>query len=60
MEYTKGDLVLVMTSFNSKIRRKYAIVQSQYFNSIKVVMIETGKVRSYIKDGVTPVTAEQS
>ena len=55
MEHTKGDLVLVQTSYNTKLRKKYAIVQSHYFNSIKVKFIQTGEVKSYLKDFITPV-----
>jgi hypothetical protein len=58
MEYTKGDLVLVQTSYNTKLRKKFAIVQSQYFNSIKVKFVQTGEVKSYVKQWLTPVTAE--
>ena len=54
MEHTKGDLVLVQTSFNRKVPKKYAIVQSQYFNSIKVKFM-TGEVNSYPKRFITPV-----
>ena len=55
MEYTKGDLVLVQTSYNTDLRKKYAIVQSQYFNSVKVKIIQTGEVKSYLKHFITPV-----
>jgi hypothetical protein len=58
MEYTKGDLVLVQTSYNTKLRKKFAIVQSQYFNSIKVKFVQTGEVKSYVKQWLTSVTAE--
>ena len=54
MKYNKGDLVLVQTSF-AKDRKEYAIVQNQYFNSIKVKFIQTGEVKSYLKDFITPV-----
>jgi|TARA_E500000318_G_C3431527_1_gene161308 hypothetical protein len=60
MKYTKGDLVLVQTSYNTDLRKKYAIVQSQFFNSIKVKFMQTGEVKSYLKDFITPVTAEKS
>ena len=62
MEYRKGDLVLVQTSFwmcDLGKHLKYAIVQSQYYNSIKVKFIQTGEVKSYLKDFITPVTVEQ-
>ena len=58
MKYTKGDLVLVQTSFNLDLRKKYAIVQSQYFNSIKVKFVQTGEVKSYVKSYITPVATE--
>ena len=54
MKYNKGDLVLVRTSF-AKDGKEYAIVQTQYFNSIKVKFIQTGEVKSYLKDYITPV-----
>jgi hypothetical protein len=60
MEYTKGDLVLVQTSYNTDLRMKYAIVQSQYFNSIKVKFVQTGEVKSYLKGFITPVATEES
>ena len=60
MEYTKGDLVLVQTSYNTKVRKKYAIVQNQHFNSIKVKFMQTGKVKYYLKDFITPVATEES
>ena len=60
MEYTKGDLVLVQTSYNTDLRMKYAIVQSQYFNSIKVQFVQTGEVKSYLKRFITPVATEES
>ena len=60
MKYTKGDLVLVQTSYNTDLRKKYAIVQSQFFNSIKVKFMQTGEVKSYLKDFVTPVAMEES
>ena len=58
MKYTKGDLVLVQTSYNTKLRKKYAIVQSQHFNSIKVKFMQTGEVKDYLKDFITPVATE--
>ena len=58
MEYTKGDLVLVQTSYNTDLRKKYAIVQSQYFNSVKVKFMQTGEVKNYLIGWVTPVTKE--
>ena len=58
MKYTKGDLVLVQTSYNTKVRKKYAIVQSQYLNSIRVKFMQTGKVKVYLKDFVIPVATE--
>jgi hypothetical protein len=60
MKYTKGDLVLVQTSYDLEIPKKYAIVQIQYFNSIKVKFIQTGKIGRYLKGYVTPVTTEES
>lgn len=60
MEYTKGDLVLVQTSYNTKLRKKYAIVLGQVFNSVKVKFMQTGEVKSYLSGWVTPVTAEKS
>ena len=59
MEYTKGDLVLVQTSYNTNLRKKYAIVLNQYFNSIKVKFVQTGKVKSYLKEYITSVTTEE-
>ena len=58
MKYTKGDLVLVQTSYNTKVCKKYAIVQSQYLNSIRVKFMQTGKVKVYLKDFVIPVATE--
>ena len=58
MEYTKGDLVLVQTSYSPKVRKEYAIVQSQCFNSIKVKFIQCGTVMIYLKRFITPVTKE--
>ena len=58
MEYTKGDLVLVQTSYNTDLRKKYAIVQSQHFNSVKVKFMQTGEVKSYLIGWVTPVSTE--
>ena len=58
MEYTKGDLVLVQTSYNTDLRKKYAIVQSQCFNSVKVKFMQTGEVKSYLIGWVTPVATE--
>jgi len=55
MEYTKDDLVLVQTSYGNKERLQYAIVQSQYFNVIKVKFMQTGEVKSYLKRFITPV-----
>ena len=55
MEYTKGDLVLVQTSYENKKRPQYAIVQTQTFNAIKVKFLQTGEVKSYLKRFVTPV-----
>ena len=60
MEYTKGDLVLVQTSYNTKLRKKYAIVLNQYFNSIKVKFMQTGEVKNYLVGWVTPVAVEES
>ena len=60
MKYTKGDLVLVQTSYNTKLRKKYAIVLNQYFNSIKVKFMQTGKVKSYLIGFITPVAVEES
>ena len=60
MKYTKGDLVLVQTSYDLEIRKKYAIVQSQYFHSVKVKFMQTGEVKRYLKDFVTPVATEES
>tara|TARA_B100000900_G_scaffold290254_1_gene249100 strand:- start:118 stop:300 length:183 start_codon:yes stop_codon:yes gene_type:complete len=58
MEYTKGDLVLVMTSYSPNVPKEYAIVQSQCFNSIKVKFMQTGEVMVYLKRFITPVTVE--
>ena len=58
MKYTKGDLVLVQTSYDLEIRKKYAIVQSQYFNSVRVKLMQTGEIKRYLKHFVTPVTTE--
>ena len=52
--YKKGDLVLVQVCYG-KNPKEYAIVQSQYFNSIEVKFIQTGEVKSYLKDFITPV-----
>ena len=54
MKYNKGDLVLVQKRWG-KEPKEYAIVQTQYFNSIKVKFIQTGEVKSYLKDYITPV-----
>lgn len=54
MKYNKGDLVLVQKRWG-KEPKEYAIVQTQYFNSIKVKFIQTGEVKSYLKDFITPV-----
>ena len=58
MQYTKGDLVLVRTSYDPKVPKEYAIVQNQTFNSIKVKFM-TGEDMVYLKRFITPVTAEQ-
>ena len=60
MKYTKGDLVLVMTSYDLEIRKKFAIVQSQYFNSVRVKLMQTGEIKRYLKHFVTPVATEES
>ena len=52
-----GDLVLVQ-GFSTKRRKKFAIVLSQHFESIKVKFVQTGIVRDYLKCYITPVTAE--
>ena len=52
--YKKGDLVLVQKQWG-KEPKEYAIVQTQYFNSIKVKFIQTGEVKSYLKRFITPV-----
>jgi hypothetical protein len=59
MKYREGDLVLVQTSYNTKLRKKYAIVQSQYFNSVKVKFMQTGEIKSYVISFITPVTTEK-
>jgi len=53
-----GDLVLVQ-GFSTKRRKKFAIVLSQHFESIKVKFVQTGKVQDYLKCYITPVTAER-
>jgi hypothetical protein len=58
MEYTKGDLVLVQSSYDPRQKRRYAIVQSQFFNSIKVKMIQTGNIKTYLKCFIAPVIVE--
>ncbi len=58
MEYTKGDLVLVMTSYNPNVPKEYAIVRNQVFNSIEVKFIQCGTVMIYLKRFITPVTKE--
>ena len=60
MEYTKGDLVLVMTSYSPNVPKEYAIVQSQCFNSIKVKFVQCGTVMNYLKRFITPVATEES
>ena len=60
MKYTKGDLVLVMTSYDPNVPEEYAIVQSQYFNSVKVKFMQTGEVKSYLRGWITPVATEES
>ena len=56
MKYTKGNLVLVQTSHNTKLRKEYAIVQNTYFKAIKVKFMQTGEVRIYLKEFITLVT----
>ena len=58
MEYTKGDLVLVQTSYSPNVPKEYAIVRNQVFNSIEVKFIQTGKVMIYLKRFITPVAVE--
>ena len=60
MEYTKGDLVLVQTSYNTDLRMKYAIVLEQVFNSVKVKFMQTGEVKNYLIGWITPVATEKS
>ena len=56
MEYTKGDLVLVQTSYENKENRpQYAIVQNETFNAIKVKFMQCGTVKVYLKRFITPV-----
>ena len=58
MNYKKGELVLVQTSYDTRLRKKYAIVQSQYINAVRVFMAETGKSKVYHQRFLTPVTTE--
>ena len=58
MQYTKDDLVLVQTSYDTRLRKKYAIVQSQYIHAVRVLMVETGKAKVYHQRFLTPVTTE--
>jgi|TARA_R100000426_G_scaffold85463_1_gene65476 hypothetical protein len=58
MEYTKGDLVLVQTSYDTRVPKQYAIVQGQWFNAIKVKFIQTGQVMVYLNHFITPITTE--
>ena len=58
MNYKKGDLVLVQTSYDTRLHKKYAIVQSQYINAVRVFMAETGKAKVYHQRFLTPVTTE--
>jgi len=60
MEYTKGDLVLVQTSYENEMRKKYAIVLEQVYNSVKVKFMQTGEVMVYLKRFITPVATEKS
>ena len=59
MKYTKGDLVLVQTSYNTKLRKKYAIVTAHCAtNRIQVKFIQTGTIIDYAKNFITPVATE--
>ena len=58
MNYKKGDLVLVQVSYDTRLRKKYAVVQSQYINAVRVFMAETGKSKVYHQRFLTPVAKE--
>ena len=58
MEYTKDELVLVQTSYDARLRKEYAIVQGQYINAVRVLMVKTGKAKVYHQRFLTPVTTE--
>ena len=58
MNYKKGELVLVQTSYSPNVPREYAIVQSQYINAVRVLMTATGKAKVYHQRFLTPVTTE--
>ena len=58
MNYKKGELVLVQTSYSPNVPKEYAIVQGQYINAVRVFMAETGKSKVYHQRWLTPVTME--
>ena len=58
MKYKKGDLVLVQVNYDPKVPKEYAIVENLIFNSIDVKFISTQRRGIYLKDFITPVTAE--
>jgi hypothetical protein len=58
MKYKKGDLVLVQVSYDPRVPKEYAIVENLIFNSIDVKFIPTQRRGIYLKDFITPVTAE--
>ena len=59
MNYKKGDLVLVQVSYDTRLRKEYAVVQSQYINAVRVFMTETGKSKVYHQRFLTPVITEE-
>ena len=58
MNYKKGELVLVQTSYSPNVPKEYAIVQGQYINAVRVFMAETGKSKVYHQRFLAPVTTE--